>query len=246
MRDVLNHTCRMLIIVPALGLLLTGCGKESSSLPSASIPDSSTSLVSAQGKRKIDIEPVALVPDGQAFQSPARAQSEFYPEILITTSLGNIRVRLNAEKAPRTVDNFLYNYVEDGFYDQTMFHFVEPGYMLAGGGYTPELQEKPTHTPIPCEANNGLSNRRGTIAMARHPDFIHSATSQFFINLVDNPSLDHRPSDDDAINGYCVFGEVIEGMEVVDRISSVPTHDRQGFVKTPVDPVVIEAISRVK
>ena len=241
-----NRTHPVLIVVLTLGPLLAGCGKESGSLPSASIPDSSSAVRNRIFPGHVDIEPVALVPDGQAFQSPARSQDEFYPEVLIKTSLGNIRVRLNAEKAPRTVDNFLYNYVEDGFYDQTVFHFVEQGYLLAGGGYTPQLEEKPTRTPIPCEANNGLTNARGTIAMARHPDFIHSATAQFFINLVDNPSLDHRPSDDGTVNGYCVFGEVVEGMDIVDRIGSVATHDRGGFVKTPVEPVVIESIRRVK
>ena len=154
-----------------------GLRERAGSLPSASIPDSASAARNRISPEHVDIEPVALVPDGQAFQSPARSQDEFYPEVLIKTSLGDIRVRLNAEKSPRTVDNFLYNYVEEGFYDQTVFHFVEQGYLLAGGGYTPQLEEKPTRTPIPCEANNGLTNRRGTIAMARHPDFIHSATS---------------------------------------------------------------------
>ncbi|MHB8970025.1 MAG: peptidylprolyl isomerase [Pirellulaceae bacterium] len=246
MRIVVKPTHPVLMMVLACGPLLAGCGKDAGALPSASIPDAASAARNSHPQEHLDVEPVALVADGQAFQSPARAQDEFYPEVLITTSLGNIRVRLNAEKSPRTVDNFLYNYVEEGFYDQTVFHFVEQGYLLAGGGYTSQLEEKPTRTPIPCEANNGLTNRRGTIAMARHPDFIHSATSAFFINLIDNSSLDHHPTDDGMINGYCVFGEVTEGMDVVDKISSVAVQDRGGFAKTPVEPVVIKSITRVK
>jgi cyclophilin family peptidyl-prolyl cis-trans isomerase len=127
-----------------------------------------------------------------------------------------------------------------------VFHFVEQGYLIAGGGYTADLIEKPASTPIPCEASNGLSNKRGTVAMARHPDFAHSATSQFFINLADNPSLDYRPSADETGNGYCVFGEVIEGMDTVDRIASTAVQDRGEFVKTPIKAIVIKSISRVK
>ncbi|MFW6114386.1 MAG: peptidylprolyl isomerase, partial [bacterium] len=100
--------------------------------------------------------------------------------------------------------------------------------------------------PIPCEADNGLSNQRGTIAMARLPDFANSATSQFFINVVDNPDLDYRPNETDSINGYCVFGEVISGMDVVDQIAQSPVHEKNGLVNTPVQPVIIESVTRTK
>ncbi len=118
--------------------------------------------------------------------------------------------------------------------------------MIAGGGYSVAMQEKPTEPPIPCEANNQLSNKRGTIAMARHPGFAASATSQFFINLVDNPGLDYKPGDPNGINGYCVFGEVIDGLDVVDRIAQVAVQNKGDFVKTPVQLVVVESITRIK
>jgi len=238
--------CGLLFLV-ALCSLSAGCGQSGDELPTASIQTTAASQTGARsGSGLLDAEPYALEPFGQEFQSPARALADFHPEVLITTSLGTIRVRLDAERSPRTVDNFLYNYVDSGFYDKTIAHFVEAGYLIAAGGYTADLHEKPAGTPIPCEANNGLSNQRGTIAMARHPDFAHSATSQFFINLADNPSLDYQPTDDGTVNGYCVFGEVIEGWEIVEQIAAVAVHDRGEFVKTPVEPVVIESITRVK
>jgi peptidyl-prolyl cis-trans isomerase B (cyclophilin B) len=226
-------------------VLLTGCGSHSGDLPTASIP-SAISASNGDTRGNLVVEPVSLQPAGQAFLSPAIPPEDRHPEVEIKTSLGLIRLRLNAEKAPRTVDNFLYNYVQDGYYDQTVIHYVEQGYLVAAGGYDTRFEEKRTHTPIPCEAKNGLQNRRGTIAMARHPDFAHSATSQFFINLADNDMLDCQPAADESINGYCVFGEVIEGLDVLDKIAAVPVHDREGFPRTPIEPVVIESILRVK
>ncbi len=239
----------VLLVVQSVGL--TGCSSGDEDTPRASIlsAEDSSSHAASSGQQS-DAEPVKLVATGQyggqEFQSPAQAQQEFFPEVVIKTNLGDIRVKLNGDKSPRTVINFLENYVDTGFYDGTVFHYVESGYMVAGGGYTPSLQEKSTQPPIACEANNGLKNRRGTIAMARHPDFAHSATSQFYINVVDNPSLDCQPNEGDMVNGYCVFGEVTEGMDVVDKISQVPVHDQGDFMNTPVDPVVVQTITRVK
>jgi peptidyl-prolyl cis-trans isomerase A (cyclophilin A) len=247
MRIVLQSSYPVLLLLLTACPWMVGCGTNGDDLPTASIPATAASNSgSLRTPAKADVEPYALTPDRQEFQSPARALEDFYPEVVIKTSQGDLRVRLNAEKSPRTVDNFLYNYVDSGYYAQTVVHFVEQGYLIAGGGYTADLIEKPTSTPIPCEANNGLSNIRGTLAMARHPDFAHSATSQFFINLADNPSLDYRPSDDGTGNGYCVFGEVIEGMDTVDGIASAAVQDRGEFVKSPVEPIVIESITRVK
>ncbi len=238
-------------VAAGLGLLLAGCGTSQNEVPTASIVSSERSNVgAAAGARPGDAEPVKLVRSGQfpgqEFQSPAQSQQEFFPEVVIQTNLGTMRVRLNGDKSPRTVINFLENYVDAGFYDGTIFHYVESGYMVAGGGYTANLEQKDTQPPIPCEANNGLLNRRGTIAMARHPDFVHSGTSQFYINLVDNPSLDYQPNEGDLINGYCVFGEVIEGMDVVDKIAQVPVHHRESFMNVPTQPVMVESIQRVK
>ncbi len=158
------------------------------------------------------------------------------PTVVITTSLGPIKAVLNKEQSPISVDNFL-KYVRSGFYDGTVFHRVMPGFMIQGGGMTPDLQEKPTQAPIRNEAKNGVRNSRGTLAMARTSD-PHSATSQFFINVRDNHSLDFGIRG----AGYAVFGEVVEGMEVVDRIVGVVTAAKGPHENVPVTPVVIRSI----
>ncbi len=160
-------------------------------------------------------------------------------EVLIKTSMGDILVELYPDKAPITVKNFL-DYVNDGFYDNTIFHRVIDGFMIQGGGFEPGMVQKPTKAPIKNEANNGLSNLRGTIAMAR-TQVIDSATSQFFINLKDNTFLDHK---DDSMQGYgyCVFGKVIKGMDVVDKIAKVQTHSVGYYQDVPVKDVVIEKV----
>lgn len=240
---------RYRILLAAVGLFIAvGCGDEGGA-PPASIPSSPESAStgrpgSSPGQKSED--PVTLVATDGTFRSPAQSDAELHPEVSIQTNLGTIQVRLNWEKAPRTVSNFLHNYVETGFYDQTVIHYVESSYLIAGGGYTAALEEKQTQPPIPCEADNGLSNKRGTIAMARLPGFANSATSQFFINVVDNPALDHRPDETNRMNGYCVFGEVISGMDVVDEVAHTPVHEKNGLVSTPVQPVIIESVTRTK
>ena len=159
--------------------------------------------------------------------------------IKLNTNHGTIVLELDAEKAPKTVENFL-QYAKEGFYDGTIFHRVIDGFMIQGGGMEPGMQEKATRAPIPNEADNGLSNTRGTIAMARTPD-PHSATAQFFINVSDNPFLDHRSPTPDGW-GYCVFGKVVEGMDVVDRIKGVPTTTRGYHQDVPVEDVIIESV----
>lgn len=188
-----------------------------------------------------------LSTDATKVSRPESPASPIY--VTVTTNLGNFKIRLRPDKAPRTVENFLENYVDRGFYDNTIFHHVERDFMIVAGGYTADLQAKPTRAWIRNESNNGLSNRRGTVAMARHPDYPHSATSQFFINMVDNPSLDYRPPPDgqlasDEAYGYAVFGEVAEGMDVVDRIAAVPTRAQGEFPAMPTEPVIIQSIRR--
>ncbi|MGO9377571.1 MAG: peptidylprolyl isomerase [Dissulfurispiraceae bacterium] len=163
------------------------------------------------------------------------------PVVLIKTSLGNIKIELMQKEAPITVKNFL-SYVKAGFYNGTIFHRVIPGFMVQGGGFTPEMNTKQTEHPIENEAANGLRNDRGTVAMARTaaPD---SATSQFFINLVNNDNL-NRPMPDGY--GYAVFGKVIDGMNAVDRIASVRTGVTMGFPNVPQTPVVIKSITIVE
>lgn len=162
------------------------------------------------------------------------------PMVKMSTSLGTLVIELYPEKAPETVDNFL-RYVDDGFYDGTIFHRVIPGFVLQGGGFTPEMARKPTREPVTNESDNGLQNLRGTLSMARLPD-PHSATSQFFVNLVDNPHLDHQGG---GQWGYAVFGKVVEGMPVVDEIAGVETTTRQGYRDVPAEPVVIEEAQRM-
>ena len=160
--------------------------------------------------------------------------------ITIKTSQGYIQAELFADKAPETVKNFL-QYARDGHYNGTIFHRVIKGFMIQGGGMTKDFAEKPTRAPIRNEAANGLKNVRGTLAMARTPD-IHSATSQFFINVVDNGFLDYRAPTPDAF-GYCVFGKVTKGLEVVDKIRAVPTGQHGPYSDAPVDPVEILEIT---
>jgi len=156
--------------------------------------------------------------------------------VRLSTNQGDIVLQLDATKAPKTVANFI-EYVKAGHYSGTIFHRVIDGFMIQGGGMTPEMKEKPTRAPIPLESRNGLSNTRGTIAMARTsvPD---SATAQFFINVKDNGFLDAANSQDG--NGYAVFGKVVEGMDVVDKIRKVPTGQRGMHGNVPLEPIVIK------
>lgn len=165
------------------------------------------------------------------------------PRVAIETNYGAIVLELYPDKAPETVANFL-QYVDSGFYENTIFHRVIQGFMIQGGGFDLDYQQKPVRAPVENEASNGLSNQRGTIAMARTSQ-PHSATSQFFINTVDNSRLDYRFETPQGW-GYCVFGKVVEGMGVVDDIAKTPTGPAGPFNSdAPQAPVVIEKVSRV-
>ncbi len=154
------------------------------------------------------------------------------------TSLGNFTVQLDEQSAPISCKNFL-RYVDEGHFDGTIFHRVIPGFMIQGGGFDAAMKQKPPHEPITNEADNGLRNRRGSIAMARTDD-LHSATAQFFVNLVDNAFLDHRPGN----YGYAVFGHVAGGIDVIDKIAAVKTGRRGGHEDVPVEPVIIRLARR--
>jgi peptidyl-prolyl cis-trans isomerase B (cyclophilin B) len=162
--------------------------------------------------------------------------------IKLHTNFGVIGIELNFEKAPKTAQNFL-DYVEAGFYDGTIFHRVIPGFMIQGGGFEANMNQKPTREQIENEAANGLKNKRGTIAMARTND-PHSATAQFFINLVDNDFLDFKAPSGNGW-GYCVFAEVVEGMDVVDKIKGVKTSSSGFHQDVPQEKVVIERAESV-
>lgn len=154
--------------------------------------------------------------------------------IIFKTTLGDIHIELNPKKAPLTAQNFL-EYVTAGFYDGLIFHRVIPGFVIQGGGFDAQMNQRKTRHPIKNESDNGLKNARGTLSMARTND-PNSATAQFFINLVDNPALDNQP----GRPGYAVFAEVVKGMEVVDEIAKQPTGNAQGHADVPITPVVIE------
>ena len=173
-----------------------------------------------------------LVTAGAAAQDKAAA-----PRVLLATSLGDITIQLDAEKAPKTVANFL-DYVKSGHYDGTVFHRVIGGFMIQGGGFAPGMKQKPTGAPVQNEASNGLRNDKYTIAMARTSD-PHSATAQFFINVADNAFLDHSAPTPQGW-GYCVFGRVTEGMDVVDKIKAVATGRSGMHSDVPQKDVVIE------
>ncbi|GAB1104926.1 peptidyl-prolyl cis-trans isomerase [Shewanella algae] len=160
--------------------------------------------------------------------------------ITLHTNHGDIKLALDSEKAPLTVANFI-KYAQEGFYDGTIFHRVIDGFMVQGGGFTEQMSQKPTNAPVRNEANNGLSNKTGTIAMARTSD-PHSATAQFFINVNDNTFLDFK---NESIQGwgYCVFGEVVEGMDVVNAIKGVSTGNHGMHQDVPLEAVIIEKVT---
>ena len=193
----------------------------------------------AGGRQAPPARPVPAPP----LQAPADSPSPGNPVVAVTTSMGDITFELFKDRAPVSVENFV-RYVSEGFYEGTVFHRVKKGFMIQGGGYTADLAEKPTRPPIQNEATNGLRNLRGTLAMARRMS-LRSATSQFYVNVVDNRMLDHTGFSPDEF-GYAVFGRVLSGMDVVDRIASVPTKADGEMEDVPVEPVVIKSVRVVK
>jgi cyclophilin family peptidyl-prolyl cis-trans isomerase len=202
-------------------LTMCGCGNETTS---TATPDSAADPAAAANSASV-----------------AKQVDHKHPIIRIETNQGAITVRLDGVKAPGTVRNFL-NYAGEGFYDNTLVHYVDAGKMILAGGYTVEGQPKPTRSPIRNEAHNGLKNVRGTIAMARDQAMVDNATSQFFINLADAPQRDHQGMAPEQY-GYCVFGEVTDGLDVAQRISELSTTDQGGDLRqVPQPPVVISSI----
>jgi peptidyl-prolyl cis-trans isomerase A (cyclophilin A) len=184
---------------------------------------------------------VLLASLGGAIAAAAEAAKGGKPVVTLTTSLGVIEVEVDNEKAPISAKNFL-QYVDDGFFDGTVFHRVIPGFMIQGGGFGEDMGQKATRAAIKNEAENGLKNARGTLAMAR-TNVVDSATAQFFINLSDNDFLNHAGSSN---FGYAVFGRVTSGMDVVDKIAGVPTGTKGPHQDVPKTPVIIESAKRKK
>jgi cyclophilin family peptidyl-prolyl cis-trans isomerase len=204
---------------------VSGCGSRENSIPAASIGTSSFT-------------------NSGGMHAGEKREPNLHPEVRVRTSAGEFAIKLDAERCPITVDSFLA-YVDAGQYNGTIFHQVYSDFIVLGGGFDSHLVERPAQTPIRNEAHNGLKNRKGTIAMARQADAIDSATCQFFINLADNPSLDYTGYDAEHY-GYCAFGEVISGMDVIDRIGKGEVRNTSKFENVPVDPVIIETIRRVE
>ncbi len=194
-------------------------------------------------KKTIFLLVFLLIIGSFGFVCNAKEKQMDMPRVLIETNHGKIVIELDSKAAPKTVDNFL-TYVNDGFYDGTLFHRVIKGFMIQGGGFTEALEQKPTRKPVINEADNGLKNRRGTVAMARTPD-PHSASSQFFINTVDNAFLEYKEKTGRGW-GYCVFGHVVEGMDVVDAIEAQSTTVKGIGRDVPVSPVIIKHASVIK
>jgi len=223
-----------------LGLFTVGCGSsDSANPPAVSINDPGA------GTADPTSHTVSTDADGTAARR-SDLRGEEFPEVILTTSNGEIHLKLDAKKAPATVDNFLTNYIAHNHYDGTIFHYVQPEGMILGGLFDADMNPRETKSEIQNEAMNGLKNKRGTIAMSRDPSFIHSSTCQFFINCADNTAFDHIGTDDSSSFGYCVFGEVIAGMDVVDAISAVEVQSSDGFVNLPRQPVQILSARRVK
>ena len=199
---------------------LAGCGSEDDAPPTASIPA----------------------------DKPAKAErpklDHLHPVVQIRTTAGDIVLQLDAEHAPVTVNNFLA-YASSGHYDGTVFHDVQANFIAIGGSYDASLQEKPTDLAIRNEAHNGLKNVRGTIAMARSPDVIDSSTAMFFFNVADNAILNHK-GEEPADYGYCVFGKVIEGLDVVEKIAQTPTKQVEQFDRMPTERIAIQSVRRVR
>jgi peptidyl-prolyl cis-trans isomerase A (cyclophilin A) len=212
------------VLLAAAGF--AGCNR-SSSTPETTGSDKSAAAVAAP------VSPTAKAVDLEK------------PVVQIETSAGSITVRLDGMKAPGTVRSFL-SYANDGFYENTLVHYVNPGKMVVAGGYSADYKAKPARMTIRNEADNDVKNVRGTIAMARDASRIDSATTQFFINLADAPQRDHT-GDTPANYGYCVFGEVTEGLDVAEKISQSPTTDKGGdLAQSPNPPVVIKSIRVVR
>ncbi|MGL4668310.1 MAG: peptidylprolyl isomerase [Saezia sp.] len=186
-------------------------------------------------RRKVITTIAAALISATCFISSAFAQNS--PQVTLETSMGNIVIALDTKNAPETSANFL-RYAETGFYENTIFHRVIDGFMIQGGGFNAGMEQKQTNDPIKLEISPELKNQRGTIAMARTNN-PNSATSQFFINLVDNASLDSTQPN----NGYAVFGRVVQGMDIVDKIRAVPTGNNKGHQNVPLTPVVINKVS---
>lgn len=233
--------------VVCLAVIMGGCGGATDgAVETTTAPDLTTApetTIAPQTAVPPDSTAASDITAGTSGTTNGDSTMSRTTTVSIKTSMGDITAELDAARAPLTVANFL-SYIKDGTYAGTIFHRVMPGFMIQGGGFTPDMKQKATHPPVKNEATNGLKNLRGTLAMAR-TNVVDSATSQFFINVVDNAFLDFK-SDTAQGYGYAVFGKVTVGMDVVDAIVATPTTTKESYENVPVAPVVIESITVVE
>jgi len=244
---MIRSTLRFFVV--GLAVVVLGCGKsgEETSTTASSEGAASATTSNSVATKATAASPHSLTSATTAASetSPVATESEQGdPIVVLHTSLGNLYVRLFERKAPRSVANFL-DYARTGHYDGSVFHQVEADFVAVGGAFDQKLQKKQVRYSVVNEATNGLKNVRGTLAMARDPGDANSATSMFFVNLADNPKLDHRGMSAEEF-GYCVFGEVIDGLDVLKKLSAVPVKQEGEFANTPVERVVLNTVRRVR
>lgn len=237
MRGLTNHRLIVGCLSVFLGWAVVGAGQPEAIYGRAASPHpiADANFGSLATKALQDTRTVQV----PGLQPPADVPAAGNPVVIVSTTMGDIKLELFKTRAPVSVENFL-RYATEGFYADTIFHRVKKGFMIQGGGYTASLVEKPTRPPIQNEATNGLRNLRGTVGVARRAT-LRSGTSQFYINVVDNRTLDHTGYSPDQF-GYAVFGRVLDGMDVVDRIVAVPTRTTADMEDVPVDPVIIKGV----
>ncbi|QGJ69114.1 Peptidyl-prolyl cis-trans isomerase [Planctomycetales bacterium 10988] len=230
------------ILFPLILVVLSGCGKETSNPPtSAALQNSIDDSILSD---TVPFEKTTDSSPGTSSSStPLASQSEtVQPVVLLKTSQGDIRIELDWENTPLTAENFL-NYVQEKHYDGTIFHQVIPGYLVLAGIFDDQGNEKASGVPIRNEAHKGGKNVRGSVGMARLPGAIDSATCEFYISLQENPALDHQGDEADAY-GYCVFGKVVEGLDIVEKISNLDVKDQESF--QPLETVLIESATQIR
>jgi cyclophilin family peptidyl-prolyl cis-trans isomerase len=236
------RSSNMFIAIGCAVLVLSAAGCKPKPQPAGEPP--AVEEAAAVEKKQEETAPAAEPQEGEGEAAAGEEGREgVNPLVAVETSLGTVKIELFQDKAPATVKNFL-SYADKGFYDGTLFHRVMSGFMIQGGGFEPGMNKKATDPPVKNEAGNGLSNERGTVAMARTDD-VDSATAQFFINHVDNAKLDHKDNTPFGF-GYCVFGKVTEGMDVVDKIAAVATTTKGMFENVPVEDVLIKSVKRAE
>lgn len=243
------------VVSTSFAAVLAGCNKAAEETPTAAAPGTPATAAAPAARSG---SPASAAPGDAIAQYQNRPTTNLSangvrqvlhvempsPVIVMKTSLGDIHLKLNQKAAPRTVSNFI-DYVVTKHYDNTIFHQIEGGYVVLGGTFDEKLRSKSVRYPIPSEASNGLKNLKGTIGMSRDPANPDSATSQFYINLADNPSLD-RKSDKPEEAGFCVFGEVVQGLDVVQKIAEVQTAKINGFEKMPVQTVSVRSMKLMR